>query len=162
MSVFSCYCCQNNFLLVELNTCRMCNSVHLFCKEYQCLEKQVCPECGCQAPGNWMCGENDHKVKKGREMHKCVLCDEFWYCYKHLNKCPCGEGEAHYICKSQDCDNYSQCRAGSCEVHLCRNGQLIEGIRKTTFCNKHIPKKTLTKRLLDAADQEISERKLKI
>jgi hypothetical protein len=38
---------------------------------------------------------------------------------------------------------------------------LIEGIRKTTFCNEHIPKKRITKRLLDAADQEINERKLK-
>jgi hypothetical protein len=131
----------------------MCNSIRLYCNEYQC------STCGCEAPGNWKCGEDDHDVKRGRPMYKCVLCDEFWYCLKHLNKCPCDKGEAHYICKNEECDNYSRCRV--CDVHLCRNGQLIEGIRKTTFCNQHIPKKKMTKRLLDAAEEEINERKLK-
>lgn len=151
-----CFSCKKTKNISKLTTCRMCDSPNLYCKSDNCADLQEpCEKCGHIQPGRWACsGKKEHMLKRGQETHKCVECDEWYLCLEHLSKCECGErDEVHYVCKNGWCE--SRCQESNCDVYLCRNAQLIEGIEATLFCNRHIPKEKFKRRLIDTIKNEL-------
>lgn len=150
-----CYSCQKWKPTSKLTTCRMCESPTLYCISEKC-SQDPCETCGREQPGNWKCDSygHEHILKRGQETHKCVVCDEFDYCLKHLIQCSCGEGETHYLCKDYSCDEKTRCKGKNCNKRLCPNGELIKGISETVFCDEHIPKHKFKRRLIEAVKEE--------
>lgn len=150
-----CFSCQKWKHASKLTTCRMCESPVLYCKSDKCSSNQNnCQTCGRENPGNWMCDRygKEHLLKRGQKTHVCVRCDEFEYCLKHLVICSCGIGGTHYFCDDDGpCVEETTCKGEECRKRLCCNGELIEGIPETVFCDEHIPRDKFKKRLIEAA-----------
>ncbi len=78
-------------------------------------------------------------------MTRCVDCDEFMYCKKCVVKCPCGNGDTHYICKNRHTCNESGCTTRVCK-QFCGFRDLADN-DFVLYCPLHHPK--ICKRLRD-------------
>ena len=145
-----CVSCKKEKKLSKLTTCRMCCSLELYCTGDECADGQEpCVHCGQQQPGRWACGGEGHMLSKMEKTFKCMICDEFEYCAKHIKYCSCG-AKGHYFCKM--CADEHNCRFDGdqrCSVYLCpEGGQLLKGVPESTFCDAHVPR-PFKRRLVD-------------
>ena len=141
-----CVSCKKEKKLSKLTTCRMCKSLELYCIDDECADlQQPCVHCKQQQPGRWACGGEGHMLSKMQETYKCMICDEWEYCWRHVTKCACGL--EHYFCIN--CRDDHRCRDDSCNDYFCpESGQLLQGVSESTFCDAHIPK-PFKRRLVD-------------
>lgn len=144
--------CKKSKKLAKLTYCRMCASNALYCIDDECADLQKpCANCKQQQPGRWACGGEGHMLSKMEGTYKCMICDEWEYCVKHVTKCGCGLD--HYFCKN--CEDDYRCRDEKCNVCLCpESGQLIKDVRESTFCDAHVPR-PFKKRLVDLINKSI-------
>lgn len=90
----------------------------------------------------------------GEFQTKCVTCDEFLYCRKCVVKCPCGQGETHYLCKNKYVDHHL-CEWSSaddqqhCNARVCKQYCGIKDLNGEVrlYCPNHHPR--ISKRLRD-------------
>lgn len=149
-----CVSCNKDKRLDKLTTCRMCDSFALYCKADECADLQEpCKTCGQEQPGRWACGGEGHLLLQKEKTFKCVICDEFEWCIRHIKKCACGQD--HYFCKS--CRDDVKCRFNGCTRYLCPEfGQLIQGVEQSTFCDEHVPR-PLKRRLVELVEKQKRE-----
>jgi hypothetical protein len=145
-----CVSCKKDKKLTKLTECRMCDSTALYCIDDECADcQQPCVVCEQQQPGRWACGGEGHILNKMEETFKCMICDEWEYCLKHITMCSCGL--EHYFCKS--CKDEYRCRFEMCKVYLCpESGQLLQDVPESTFCDAHVPQ-PFKKRLVDLVNK---------
>ncbi len=148
----------------KLRCCIYCNDQGPYCKK--CNKCKACDEA---LPGVWTCGDGgDHDLPQQGFKGKCVDDDEdYWYCEACLKKCPCGNGDTHYLCKGGrgSCFDTHECTWHSkegnkythCKTLVCRKYCGIKEISGeiVLFCPKHRP--TISESLRNAVVQHIKE-----
>ncbi len=91
------------------------------------------------------CGEDgDHDLKPGEFKTKCATCDDFYYCAKCVDQCPCGNDPVHYLCKGRH-DQMHLCKWDAdekrCTTRVCEQYCGIKGPSGSIhlFCPNHAP-----------------------
>lgn len=142
----------------EVRSCLHCGHPGPYCDN--CRKCVLCNE---DYPGNRTCGDGrGPHLTRGGFRTKCIDCDEFDYCAKCVDQCPCGQGERpHYLCKEMsdehDCNYYNEEIGRGCKTNVCKRHCGIVDLNGKTrvYCPQHRP--TISASLRDAVVRYIRE-----